>query len=70
MIMRTHIFARNLNRRRKPLSVDGLFDHDRLSIGSAFRVYGTLHPAAKLQILITSIGNVKHSLLFVERVSK
>ena len=44
-------------------SVDGPFDHDRLSIGSAFCVCGALHPAAKLQILFTSIRKVKHSIV-------
>ena len=44
-------------------SVDGPFDHDQQAIGSAFRVYGALHPADKLQILFISIRKVKHSVV-------
>ena len=44
-------------------SVNRAFNYDQLSIGSAVRVYGALHPAAKLQIVFTSIRKVKHSIV-------
>ena len=44
------------------VSIIEFIANSKSSIGSAFRVYGALHSAAKLQILFTSTMKVKHSI--------